>query len=215
MVNDASTGNLVLALASALLVIAVVNGAAAQQARLNLLLITADDMNADSSGWMGNKLGATPNLDAFAASGCRFVNNHVTVPICQPGRSAFMTGRVPHRNGALGFNPINDGRADARRVAARRRLLHRGDQQDRPHGPADQVPLGQALEGSGKNPELFRQQIAECFAAAAAAKKPFFINANITDPHRPFFGSAQGRRRRPSKAKKAKKAAIPKANRPA
>ena len=55
---------------------------------------------------MGSKVGATPNLDAFAKTCQRFVNNHVTAPICQPSRSALMTGRVPHRNGALGFNPI-------------------------------------------------------------------------------------------------------------
>src|SRR5262245_56437689 len=72
----------------------------------NLLIITADDMNADSSGWNGDTLGATPNLDAFAKTAHRFINSHVTVPICQPCRSALMTGRVPHRNGALGFNPI-------------------------------------------------------------------------------------------------------------
>ena len=35
---------------------------------LNLLVITADDMNADSGGWNGSRLGATPNLDAFAKS---------------------------------------------------------------------------------------------------------------------------------------------------
>jgi len=33
---------------------------------LNLLYITADDMNWDSSGWMGNKTGAAPTLDALA-----------------------------------------------------------------------------------------------------------------------------------------------------
>lgn len=80
----------------------------------NLLVITADDMNADSGGWSGNKLGATPNLDAFANTAHRFVNSHVTVPICQPCRSALMTGRVPHRNGAIGFNPI---RADGRHLS--------------------------------------------------------------------------------------------------
>jgi hypothetical protein len=26
----------------------------------NLLIVTADDMNADSAGWAGNKLGVTP-----------------------------------------------------------------------------------------------------------------------------------------------------------
>src|SRR5262245_27913284 len=82
--------------------------AADQPARpLHLLLITADDLNADSSGFMGNKLKATPNLDAFAAGCFRFEQCHVSAPICQPSRSALMTGRVPHRNGALGFQPIN------------------------------------------------------------------------------------------------------------
>src|SRR5205823_7553558 len=79
---------------------------AAAAAPLNLLIITADDMNADSPGFMGNPYGATPNLDAFAAGAVRFERCHVTAPICQPSRSAIMTGRVPHRNGALGFNPI-------------------------------------------------------------------------------------------------------------
>ncbi|MFM8723847.1 MAG: sulfatase-like hydrolase/transferase, partial [Planctomycetaceae bacterium] len=54
----------------------------------SLLLITADVMNADSPGWMGNTLQATPALDAFAATSHRFRNHHVTVPICQPGRQA-------------------------------------------------------------------------------------------------------------------------------
>ena len=33
---------------------------------LNLLVVTADDMHADSGGWNGNTLGVTPNLDALA-----------------------------------------------------------------------------------------------------------------------------------------------------
>ncbi|HVJ47198.1 MAG TPA: sulfatase-like hydrolase/transferase, partial [Luteolibacter sp.] len=75
----------------------------------NVLLITADDMNADSPGWMGNPLKFTPNIDAFAAGSHRFIRNHVSAPICQPSRAAIMTGRVPHRSGGLGFNPINEG----------------------------------------------------------------------------------------------------------
>ena len=93
-------------LAMVLLMACGFRSAAAADAPLNLLIITADDMNADSSGGMGSTLGATPNLDAFAATAFRFAQCHVTVPICQPSRSALMTGRVPHRNGALGFNPI-------------------------------------------------------------------------------------------------------------
>src|SRR5207253_930507 len=70
----------------------------------NLLIITADDMNGDS--WFNCPVGATPNLDAFATTCYRFEHQHVSAPICQPSRSALMTGRVPHRNGELGFNPI-------------------------------------------------------------------------------------------------------------
>src|SRR5262245_66397106 len=89
---------------------AILSAAAAARAaepatKWNLLIVTADDMNADSPGWMGNKLGATPNLDEFAKTAHRFVNNHVTAPICQPGREALMTGRAPHRSGGLGANP--------------------------------------------------------------------------------------------------------------
>src|SRR5436190_685025 len=57
---------------------------AADAPKLNLLYITADDMNADSPGWMGSKMGATPVLDALAPTCHRFINNHVTAPICQP-----------------------------------------------------------------------------------------------------------------------------------
>lgn len=172
-------------------------------AQWNVLLVTADDMNADSSGWMGNPLRATPNLDAFAATAHRFVNNHVSAPICQPSRSALMTGRVPHRSGALGFNPIRVGTPT---LVAR---LHSAGWftaviDKHPHmQPASEFVWDLQQSGSGKNPSLFGRHAAECIAAATAAGKPFFLNANITDPHRPFAGSEQGR----SQKRKANKAA--------
>src|SRR5438046_9265900 len=86
--------------------VALVAISPAPAAPLNLLVVTADDMNADSTGFMGSKLGATPNLDAFAATAFRFEQCHVSAPICQPSRSALLTGRVPHRNAALGCNPL-------------------------------------------------------------------------------------------------------------
>src|SRR5206468_8365568 len=75
---------------------------------LNILLITADDMNYDTPGCTGNKTAdITPNLDRLAKEGVRFVHAHVTVAVCQPSRECLMTGRYPHRNGAVGFYPIN------------------------------------------------------------------------------------------------------------
>lgn len=179
------------------------NAAAAPQ--WNLLFITADDMNADSSGWMGCKLPTTPHLDAFAATAHKFVNNHVTVPICQPGRSAFMTGRVPHRNGALGFQPITPGtltltsalRAAGYFTAVIDKHVHMK--------PDAEFNWDLKLGGSGRNPPLFGEHVAQCLKAAADAGKPFFLNANITDPHRPFYASQQ---LEAQKAKKNKKAGL-------
>jgi N-sulfoglucosamine sulfohydrolase len=160
----------------------------AAAAPLNLLIVTADDMNGDSPGWTGNTLGATPNLDAFAATCHKFVNHHVSAPICQPSRSAFMTGRVPHRNGALGFHPINRDvptlvevlAAAGYHTSAINKIVHMA--------PREKFPWDLPLDGSGKNPKAFGAHVAECLKAAADAKKPFFLNANITDPHRPFPG---------------------------
>jgi N-sulfoglucosamine sulfohydrolase len=160
-------------------------------------------MNADSPGWMGNKLGATPNLDAFAAGCHRFVNHHVSAPICQPSRSALMTGRVPHRNGALGFNPI---RADVPTLVEvlSKAGYHTSAVNKTAHmAPRAKFPWDLAADGSGKNPGAMGEDVAKCLRAAADAKKPFFLNANITDPHRPFPGGDLG----PKQAKAAERAA--------
>ncbi|MFN7581056.1 MAG: sulfatase-like hydrolase/transferase [Planctomyces sp.] len=164
---------------------------AAEDLRRNLLLITADDMNADSPGWMGNPLQATPVLDAFAATAHRFRNHHVTVPICQPGRQALMTGLVPHRSGGLGFNPINSGTVTLTALLQQRGWFT-GVIDKHPHMKPDaEFPWDVKLSGGGKNPELMRQHMDQLLQQSTAAGKPFFINANITDPHRPFPGSAQ------------------------
>ena len=159
--------------------------------RWNLLLITADDMNADSSGWMGNPLGATPHLDAFAKTAHQFVNGHVTIPICQPCREALLTGRVPHRNGGLGFTPI---RRDVPTLVEvlRDAGYYTGAIAKTVHmAPADKFPWHDTgAQALGKQPAKHAEKFAEMVAAAAREKKPFFVNANICDPHRPFVGGA-------------------------
>lgn len=160
-----------------------------KQQPLNILLITADDMNADSPGWMGNPLKPTPNIDAFAAKGHRFTNHHVSAPICQPSRAAIMTGRVPHRSGGLGFNPINEG-VPTLVTVLKEKGYFTGALNKLPHMKPDSAfPWDVKYEASQKNPGLLAKQLAEALAAAKASGKPFFINCNIGDPHRPFFGA--------------------------
>lgn len=179
-------GSFVVATTVALFAALVFVGTGLAAEKTNLLLITADDLNGDSMGWMGCKVGATPNLDAFAASCQRFEHFYVTAPICQPSREAFMTGRVPHRSGALGFNPIRSDvptlpevlRSSGWFVATINKTAHMR--------PTEKFPWHLDLGGSGKSPKVMREQFEQCLKAAADAKKPFFVNANITDPHRPF-----------------------------
>jgi N-sulfoglucosamine sulfohydrolase len=159
---------------------------------LNLLLITADDLNGDSMSWMGSKVGATPNMDAFAATCHQFRNCHVSAPICQPSRSAFMTGRVPHRNGAPGFNPINLDVPTMTEVTSSNGFFTAAINKTGHMMPRQKFQWDLILEGSGKNPQALRAHLEQCLKAAAAAGKPFFINANSTDPHRPFAGARSG-----------------------
>ena len=177
----------------------VTSAISADDKPLNLLIITADDMNADSPGWMGNPLKTTPNLDAFAITAHQFLNNHVSAPICQPSRSALMTGRVPHANGALGFNPVREGTPSLVTILQARGYFT-GVIDKHAHMKPDSVfPWDLKLNGGGKNPPLMKEHMVELLQAAKESGKPFFINANITDPHRPFPGSAQEAVRRGAK----------------
>lgn len=166
-------------------------------------MITADDMNADSPGWMGNSCQATPVLDALAAGSHRFRRHHVTVPICQPGRQALMTGLVPHRNGGIGFNPINSGTLTLPALLQQRGWFTGVIDKHVHMKPDAEFPWDTKLSGSGKNPALMRQHMDELLQQATAAGKPFFINANITDPHRPFPGGEQARQAKKAERKQA------------
>ncbi len=174
---------------------------------LNILIITADDMNADSTGWMGSKLGATPDIDAFAATCHQFRNCHVSAPICQPSRSALMTGRVPHRNGALGFNPIRLDVPTMTEVMGSNGFFTAAINKTGHMMPRSKFNWDLILEGSGKNPKALREHLEQCIKVAAETGKPFFINANATDPHRPFAGNAtaEGDEEALPRGKKAKK----------
>jgi N-sulfoglucosamine sulfohydrolase len=158
----------------------------------NLVIITADDLNADSMGWMGSVVGATPSIDAFAARCHRFLNCHAAVPICQPSRAALMTGRVPHRNGAIGFGPIRADVSTLTEVMSGHGYFTAAVNKVAHMMPPQKFNWDVALEGSGKNPKALRQQLEQCIKAAAGKRKPFFINANSTDPHGPFPTKAEG-----------------------
>ena len=162
---------------------------AASQRKLNLLFITVDDMDAALPGFMGNKLGLTPNLDGLAAQSCRFLNNRTTAPICQPSREAMMTGRVPHRSGGLGFTPINEGVPTLVGVLKEADYYTAAVHKTEHMRPPACFPWDSELRGNDRRPSLYSDGVKAAIEAARAKKQPFFINCNLNDPHRPFYGS--------------------------
>jgi N-sulfoglucosamine sulfohydrolase len=166
-------------------VLADVDGAPAGPP-FNILFMTADDMNGSMPGWMGNPLKPTPNMDAFAATAYRFTDNHDAAPICQPSREAMMTGLWPQKSGGLGFNKINDGvptlatvlKNKGYFIAAFNKLSHMM--------PKSCFPWDYSTDDSGRNPPMIEQEVANAIQKAKAAGKPFFINCNMRDPHRPW-----------------------------
>lgn len=65
----------------------------------NVLFLTADELRADGTGFMGNPTVRTPHLDALAARGTVFERHFAPFPKCVPARCAMQTGRYTHSDG--------------------------------------------------------------------------------------------------------------------
>lgn len=70
--------------------------------RPNFIIIMADDLGYGDLGCYGNKKIKTPNIDALAKAGVRFVDFHSNGAVCSPTRAALLTGRYQQRAGIEG-----------------------------------------------------------------------------------------------------------------
>ncbi|MEZ6057337.1 MAG: sulfatase [Planctomycetaceae bacterium] len=67
--------------------------------RPNILWITSED-NGPQLGCYGDAYAVTPNLDAFAKKGCRYLKCWSNAPVCAPARTTIITGMYPPSLGA-------------------------------------------------------------------------------------------------------------------
>ncbi len=167
----------------------------------NVLIITVDDMSADSLGAFGCKLKETsPNIDAFAKQSLRFKHAHVQVGNCMPGRNIMWSGMFSHVNGVEGFvqnkNPdypvLCDLAKDAGYFAAiRGKVTH-----STPFHPyAWDAVLDEDDAGNKhhiKDAASYGASTRQGIALAAEAGKPFCLMVNISDPHKPFYAQGKG-----------------------
>ena len=72
----------------------------------NILMIAVDDLNDWIGPLAGHPQTTTPNLNAFAREAMVFENAYCAAPVCNPSRSALMTGYRPGRSGVYGNNHL-------------------------------------------------------------------------------------------------------------
>ncbi len=72
--------------------------------RPNIILCMADDLGWGDTGFNGNKIIKTPNLDAMAAAGIRFTRFYSGGSVCSPTRGTCLTGRHYFRYGVTHAN---------------------------------------------------------------------------------------------------------------
>jgi N-sulfoglucosamine sulfohydrolase len=165
--------------------------------RPNLLLITVDDMNADSVGVFGSTTpGTTPNIDQLAAQGLRFHSAHVQVANCTPSRNVMWSGRYPHSNKVEGFYQVRDSGydtlSDLLQKAGYFTAIRHKVNGSTPFFPYDwNLVLDYSPDGKRrdpKDPDSYGLSTTEGIKAARSAGKPFALLMNIADPHVPFYG---------------------------
>jgi N-sulfoglucosamine sulfohydrolase len=168
--------------------------------RPNLLIITTDDMSADSVGTFDCKLAdTTPNMDRLAKEGLRFRYAHVQVGNCMPSRNVMWSGRYPHNNKIEGFyqvkNPGYPVLCDLMKAAGYFTAIRGKVPHSTPYSPyawdlvLDTTPAGAALHP--KDSASYGLCTENGISSAKAANKPFCLVLNIMDPHKPFY--AEGR----------------------
>ena len=187
-----------LAIFAAALVASFAGPGEAEQRRVNILLVTVDDMNWNSVGAFGNPIvDITPNIDRLAAEGRRFERAYVAASNCSPSRVALQTGLYPQQSGARGFYYVDDRSAptiagELRRNGFLTGVINKTADTNLSPGNAGNWDYQPALGGIEKySASAFGESTAAFFERAGKAEKPFYLVVNIADPHKPNFNDPQ------------------------
>lgn len=185
------------------------NAPRANTSRQNILLITADDLGMQL-GCYGDKTVPTPNIDALANQGTRFDRGYVTSASCSPSRASLLTGYYPHQNGQWGLAYKSSGYALKDGIPTLPQLLREAGYfngimgklhiqpaekfpwhwERSPDALVDGQPTPAALDTL--DPQAVTAETRSFLQSAKARKQPFFLMANLFDPHRRFINQHKG-----------------------
>ena len=161
---------------------------------LNILLITADDLNCSTTPMFGcNVPDLMPNIERFAKEGMLFRKAHIVSGASQVSRGGIMTGLYPHNSGIDGFYQTTKNiptvqetfLSNGYRIGIIGKVEH--------STPKASIEWDMTIQGKelkqGRDPQVFYDKFREFVEQCQADGKPFFFMANSLDPHRPFAGS--------------------------
>ncbi|TWU15996.1 sulfatase family protein [Allorhodopirellula heiligendammensis] len=167
----------------------------------NVLIITVDDMSADSLGVFGCQLTDTsPNIDTLAKQGMRFSRAHVVVGNCFPSRNVMWSGLFPHNTGVEGFYQVPDAKhlhlADLMKQAGYYTGIQHKVSHSTPYIPYPSWDVNLDTDQDGKKRDVkaarsYYDGAKQGIQAAHDAGKPFCLVMNVADPHKPFYAEGK------------------------
>jgi N-acetylgalactosamine-6-sulfatase len=193
------------------LIVALAGTAAFAAKRPNIVFIFADDWGWGDLGCHGHPWIKTPHIDRLAAEGTEFHQFTVASGVCSPSRAAVLTGHFPARHGIHGHfatvqSHVKRGMPDwlDPGVVLLPRLLQAGGYAtghfgkwhltnimvpDAPRPDAYGFDTCGAFNCSGPQMPVHddARLAIEFIRKSHAAKKPFFVNLWIHEPHTPHY----------------------------
>jgi arylsulfatase A-like enzyme len=161
----------------------------AQSLRPNILHVICHDLG-HHVGCLGAGL-STPAIDGLAADGVLFDTYCCSAAQCSPSRGSIMTGLYPHNNGLIGLAHIGwEFREEVRCLPHHLNdagyatdlvgLQHESARPERVGYQHVHPTGGRARDVAAAVAGLLRDH------AASGDAQPFYLNAGIVEPHRPY-----------------------------
>lgn len=152
----------------------------------NVVLLISDNQNRADCGCYGNNVVQTPNIDALARQGVRFLDAFATTASCGPSRAVIYTGIQTHANGQYGHgHGIHTYRLDPKIKTVFAQLVEAGYQtallgkQHTTH--PESYPFTFDRNVSGRDVTKLAATAKEFIEQAG--DKPFFLTIGFNDPH--------------------------------
>ena len=159
--------------------------------RPNVLMLFTDQQGLDTVSACGCPDARTPNIDRLAGRGVSFMESHSADPLCSPGRSSIITGRMPSETGV-----ITNGLAVRASIPNLGQWLGQNGYESvwagKWHIPASytfSIPgfkvISTGIGGQGETCDATVSRACEAYLRnrSASRNKPFYMVASFLQPH--------------------------------